>query len=166
MNGRTPAVVWPEDKREQVWALHLRGLAKRQIAVQVDLHRDTVAKLINECYREFGAERRARLKRKLESAVAHMQHIQAQAWADHDADDARECAVLEAAVPGARYQSQRSQYLRLALDAEKEIARLEGLYADDVQETVGVLFRIERVERVERVERIERVEVVKHDDSQ
>jgi hypothetical protein len=137
--------VWPSDKREQVWSLHLRGVQKTQIAAQVDLNRDTVAKLINECYREFGKERRARLRRKLDAAVAKMQHIQEQAWANHDADDERERYVLEHGEAGARYGSQRSQYLRIALDAEKEIARLEGLYADDVSDLTAVLFSVERV---------------------
>lgn len=135
----------PEDRREEVWTLHLRGMTKVRIAAEVGIHRETVARLINDCYREFGKERRARLKRKLDAAVAKMQHIQQQAWADHDADDEREQAVLEAAAPGVRYQSQRSSYLRLALDAEKEIARLEGLYADDVSDLTAVLFSVERV---------------------
>lgn len=41
-----------------------------------------------------------------------------------------------------RYQSQRSQYLRIILDAEKEIARLEGLYEGmlDVDGAVAVAF--------------------------
>jgi hypothetical protein len=37
-----------------------------------------------------------------------------------------------------RYQSQRSQYLRIILDAEKEIARLEGLYESLLNIDVGV----------------------------
>ncbi len=143
-NG-TVAKAKTRDLRERVWELHLRGVHKGEIAVQVGLHRNTVGRYIADCYREFGAERRARLKRKLESAVAHMQYVQRQAWVDHDADDARERAVLAASTPGVRYQSQRSAYLRLALDAEKEIARLEGLYADEVSDAVAIVFRIERV---------------------
>lgn len=117
------------DQREQVWTLHLRGLSMRQIALRLDLNRKTVARLLNECYREFGAERRARLKHKLDGAVAHMRHIQTQAWDDHDADDG----------------AQKSAHLRVALDAEKEVARLEGLYADDVSDLAAVLFSVERV---------------------
>jgi DNA-binding CsgD family transcriptional regulator len=118
-----------DDLREQVWTLHLRGLSMRQIALRLDLNRKTVARLVNECYREFGAERRARLKHKLDGAVAHMRHIQTQAWDDHDADDG----------------GQKSAHLRVALDAEKEVARLEGLYADDVSDLAAVLFSVERV---------------------
>lgn len=117
------------DQREQVWTLHLRGLSMRQIALRLDLNRKTVARLLNECYREFGAERRARLKHKLDGAVAHMRHIQTQAWDDHDADDG----------------AQKSAHLRVALDAEKEVARLEGLYADDVSDLAAVLFSVERI---------------------
>lgn len=116
-----------DDQREQVWTLHLRGLSMRQIALRLDLNRKTVARLLNECYREFGAERRARLKHKLDGAVAHMRHIQTQAWDDHDADDG----------------AQKSAHLRVALDAEKEVARLEGLYADDVSDLAAVLFSVE-----------------------
>ena len=162
------AVATPDDQREAVWTLHLRGVSQRQIARQLDLHRDTVGRLIRECYRDFGAERRARMKRGLEAAVARMRHVQEQAWVDHDADDERERAVLEAAVPGMRYTSQRASYLRLALDAEKEIARLEGLYAEDAPDLLGVLFQVIRVEsgrRPERPERQERV-VVEASDAQ
>lgn len=121
----------------------------RQIALRLSLNRKVVARLLGECEREFGAERRARLKRKLEGAIARMRHIQSQAWDDHDADDAREQAIIKASseeTSGMRYQSQRSQYLRLALDAEKEIARLEGLYEGllDV-EGAGAVFRIQKL---------------------
>ena len=118
-----------DDLREQVWMLHLRGVSMRQIALRLDLNRKVVARLLGECERAFGAERRARLKRKLERAIAGLRHVQAQAWDDHDSDEA----------------SQKSAHLRLALDAEKEIARLEGLYAGDVSDLAAVLFSVERV---------------------
>jgi len=136
----------PDDQRERVWELHLRGVSQRQISAQLDLHRDTVKRLVQEGYRQFGAERRARMKRGLDGAVARFRRVQQQAWVDHDADDERERAVLEKAEYGARYTSQRSAYLRLILDAEKEIARLEGLYADDAPDVLGVLFQVIRVE--------------------
>jgi hypothetical protein len=137
-----------DDLREQVWTLHLRGVSMRQIALRLTLNRKVVARLLGECEREFAAERRARLKRKLEGTIARMRHVQSQAWDDHDADDEREQASIKVSSEGAsdvRFQSQRSQYLRVALDAEKEIARLEGLYADDVSDLVAVLFSVERV---------------------
>jgi hypothetical protein len=124
----------PDDLREQVWTLHLRGRSQRQIALRLTLNRKVVARLLGECEREFAAERRARLKRKLENSIARMRHIQSQAWDDHDADD-----------ENGQEHSQKSLHLRLALDAEKEIARLEGLYADDVSDLVAVLFSVERV---------------------
>jgi hypothetical protein len=123
-----------DDLREQVWTLHLRGVSMRQIALRLTLNRKVVARLLGECEREFAAERRARLKRKLEGTIARMRHVQAQAWDDHDADD-----------ENGPEHSQKSLHLRLALDAEKEIARLEGLYADDVSDLVAVLFSVERV---------------------
>ena len=43
------------------------------------------------------------------------------------------------------YQSQRSQYLRVILDAEREIARLCGLYEAGVAVDGAVVFHIERV---------------------
>lgn len=135
--GTAPEPV-ADDLREQVWTLHLRGLSMRQIALRLDLNRKAVARLLGECERAFGAERRARLKRKLERAIAGLRHVQAQAWEDHDSDDAAE-------------KSEKSAHLRLALDAEREIARLEGLYASDTPDLVAVLFRVERVERTERV---------------
>ena len=148
------------DVREMVWTLHLRGVSKRQIAAQVGIHRDTVAKLINECYREFGAERRARLRRKLDAVVARLEQVQEQAWNDHDVDDARERWALEEAPVGTRYTSQRASYLRIALDAQKEIARLEGLYSDDASDVLGILFRIERTEQRRQTERQSEQQVV------
>ena len=96
-----------------------------------------------------------------------MRRIQEQAWDDHDADDERERQVLaltfaqaqaaQSQAPDSdaepsrkgressvsvKYQSQRSQYLRIILDAEKEIARLEGLYEGllDADAAVAVTF--------------------------
>lgn len=130
------------DIRARVWELHLRGYPKAAIAREVNLKRDTVADYIRQQYEEFGEERRAEAREKLEAAIARMRRIQQQAWVYADEDDERERAVLEAAKPGMRYQSQRSQYLRVVLDAEKEIARLEGLYDALVDESGGVVFRI------------------------
>lgn len=45
----------------------------------------------------------------------------------------------------ARYQSQRAQYLRVILDAEREIARLLGLYEKAGATEGTVVFRLERV---------------------
>jgi hypothetical protein len=71
------------------------------------------------------------LVERIEEAVARLRLVQAQAWADHDADEARERLVLGLVARGqadrARYQSQWAQYLRVVLEAEKEIARLDGL---------------------------------------
>ena len=102
-------------------------------------------------------ERKRSNARKLDGAVGRMRRLQEQAWADNDEDDRRERQVLalgqqpQPAADGKdgkdarqsnasiKYQSQRSQYLRIILDAEKEIARLEGLYEGmlDVDGAVG-----------------------------
>lgn len=96
-------------------------------------------------------ERKRSSARKLDGAVGRMRRLQEQAWADHDADDERERQVLalgqqpsdthegKPSNVSIRFQSQRSQYLRIILDAEKEIARLEGLYEGmlDVDGAVG-----------------------------
>ncbi len=106
-------------------------------------------------------ERKRSHARKLDGAVGRMRRLQEQAWADHDEDDQRERQALSLGSTGQqpsdgkadgkdarqssgpsvsiRFQSQRSQYLRIILDAEKEIARLEGLYDGllDVDGAVG-----------------------------
>lgn len=149
--------------RERAWELHLRGMPKARIARELGLDRGTVSRYIQACYAEVNSDGKASARRRLAGAIARMRRIQEQAWSDHDADDERERAVL-GAVLGAvlsgeaeghgeqpksrsmvRYQSQRSQYLRLALDAEKEIARLEGLYEASGDESGAVVFRIERL---------------------
>lgn len=125
-----------------MWERWLRGVPKSRIAAEFGLSRETVATLINECYAETASERKASLVRKQSAAIARMRRVQQQAWDYCDADDERERSVLERGVPGTRYQSQRSQYLRVIVDAEKEIARLEGLYeATDAGEG-AVEFRI------------------------
>lgn len=158
---QTPA----EMARARVWELHLRGIPKVRIAQSVNLDRGTVAKLIAACYAEIADERKQDARRKLDGAIQRMRLVQEQAWNDHDADDERECQVLALSCASVaendavadddqqrrksrdssvsiRYQSQRSQYLRIILDAEKEIARLEGLYEGllDVEGGIAVTF--------------------------
>lgn len=132
------------DRRARVWELHLRCMPQTRIAEQTGFHRTTVASIIKDWYREVGADRVEDQKEKLEAAISRMRRIQEQAWTDHDADDERERGVLERAIPGTRYQSQRGQYLKVILDAEKEIARLEGLYEALGDEMGAVVFRVVR----------------------
>lgn len=132
------------DVRARVWELHLRGVPRTRIGQKVGLDRHTVARMVADGYREVGADQRAEKRRMLDGAVARMRRIQEQAWDYCDADDARERSVLEAAVPGTRYQSQRGQYLKVILDAEKEISRLEGLYESLGEAEGAVVFRIIR----------------------
>lgn len=124
-------------QRERILELHLRGVPKSRIAHAVGVHRDSVARVLHTLYRELAGERREKLERKLAVAVARMRRIQEQAWEDHDR------AGDEAGSAG-----QRAQHLRIALDAEKEIARLEGLYEGVVEDGATVVLRIERMERV------------------
>lgn len=157
-----------ESVRARAWEMHLRGIPKTRIAQALSLDRGTVARIITACYAEVASDQKFNPARKLGEAVQRMRRLQEQAWVDHDADDEREQAVLAlASSPDGenggesesepdgnkpegrkrgresnvtvRYQSQRSQYLRLILDAEKEIARLEGLYDSllDVEGAVG-----------------------------
>ena len=142
------------DVRARVWELHLRGVTKARIGEMVGLHRNTVARYLAAMYRELGAERKGMMERKLLGAVARMRRVQEQAWLNHDADDERERAVLfgEAVKRGARYQSQRCQYLRVILEAEKEIARLEGLYEALGDDGGEVVFRIVRVSEAQEAE--------------
>jgi hypothetical protein len=59
-----------------------------------------------------------------------MRLVEEQAWADHDADDG----------------GQRSRYLRIILDVEREIARLEGLYEVALDDGGGeVVFTFRKV---------------------
>lgn len=172
---REPSLADVVDLRTRVWELHLRGLPRTRIAEQVGLNRQTVGRYITACLREMGAEQREQRERMLAAAVARMRRVQEEAWADHDADDERERAVLAlvvgeaGAIDGgeaqgekrdererggergsggrimARYQSQRAQYLRVILDAEREIARLHGLYEAGAAVDGAIVFRIERL---------------------
>jgi hypothetical protein len=130
--ARQEVVASPYDVRTRVWELHLRGLTRTRIGEQVGLNRQTVARYIAACLREMGAEQREQRERMLATAVARMRHVQQQAWADHDDDEDS--------------TAQRAQYLRVILDAEREIARLCGLYDVSAASEGAVVFRIERVE--------------------
>ena len=154
-----------EDVRARAWGMYLSGAPKSRIARALALDRETVSRYIRACYAEVADERRMTLARKLDGAVARWRRVQEQAWDDHDADDEREGQVfavaLERASLGARegsdgasrraaahvsvrYRSQRSQYLRIILDAEREIARLEGLYEGALDDGEAVTFTISR----------------------
>ena len=153
-----------ETQRARVWELHLRGVPKTRIARLVGIHYETVRKIIMACYAEVAEERKLTTARKLGEAVQRMRLVQEQAWSDHDADDEREQRVLALSLAQAaadtntketkevrpsnvsiRYQSQRSQYLRIILDAEKEIARLEGLYEGLLDVEDAAVFRITKI---------------------
>ena len=160
---QTPA----EMARARVWRLHMRGYPKVRIAAEVNLDRGTVSKIITAYYadiRDEGKSLRRDARRELDEAIQRMRMVQQQAWDDHDADDEREQRVLALSIAQAnqvsdddeprkgresavsiRYQSQRSQYLRIILDAEKEIARLEGLYEGLLDVEGAAVFRITKL---------------------
>ncbi len=133
-----------EARWQQVWELHLRGWSRAHIARETGLTARTVTRIVKRQYVDVGYNREATLEEKLTAAIERMRHVQRQAWADHDEDAEHERQVLAAMGVGAapaggdgaekweigpvRYQSQRAQYLRVILDAEREIARLQGLY--------------------------------------
>lgn len=131
--------------RVRAWELYLRGMSKAAIARELKRDRGTVAGWIQADYVDLERERVVKRQRDLLGAIARLRNVQRAAWADHDADDERERAVLAAAIPGTRYQSQRSQYLRVVMDAEREIARLCGLYEAGVLSEGTVVFRLERL---------------------
>ncbi len=121
----------PEQDLARMWEMFLRGVPKTRIAEALGIERHTVARHLSAMYREVAEERKISNARKLDMAVARMRCVEVQAWADHDADDG----------------GQRSRYLRVILEVEKAIARLEGLY--DVAPDDGggeVVFTLRRLE--------------------
>jgi hypothetical protein len=121
----------PEMALARMWEMYLRGVPKTRIAMALGIERHTVARHLRAMYREVAEERKSSNARKLDMAVARMRLVEVQAWADHDADDG----------------GQRSRHLRLVLDVEREIARLEGLYEVALDDGGGeVVFTIRRLE--------------------
>ena len=116
------------DLRGQVWSLHLRGHSFRAIGQELHVYRESVARIVRACYAELGQDHEEALQGAQDEAIARLRHIQRQVWADHDLDAEREASALAQGADGPRFTSQRAQYLRLALDCEREIARLRGLY--------------------------------------
>lgn len=117
----------PEMMLTRMWDMHMRGVPKTRIAAVLGIERHTVARRLRAMYREVAEERKISNARKLDMAIARMRCVGVQAWTDLDADDG----------------GQRSRYLRIILDVEKAIARLEGLYEvalDDGGENVNVFF--------------------------
>jgi hypothetical protein len=129
---RERGTVASADVRSKVWLRYLRGVSYTAIGVELDLNRGTVARIVRACYQQVRHERQGTLADALEESIARIRHMQQQAWENHDQEE-------EA--------TQRATHLRLALDCEKEIARLRGLYGAVVPEVdATVVFRIELVE--------------------
>lgn len=123
----------PEMALTRMWEMFLRGVPKSRIAETLGIERHTVARHLRAMYREVAEERRISNARKLDMAVARMRLVEERAW--DSLDDAG----------GHPYQ-----YLRVILEVEKAIARLEGLYEvaldDDGGEVVVTFRKVEPVE--------------------
>jgi hypothetical protein len=126
------SVVVAEDQVQRALVLWLRGESYAAIGRTLGVHRQTAAELVRQAYAEVRESADVSGRQMVAEAVERMRGVQRQAWADHDADEEREVALLERALAGqlegVRIQSQRAQYLKVILEAEKEIARLQGLY--------------------------------------
>jgi hypothetical protein len=126
------SVVVAEDQVQRALALWLRGESYAGIGRHLGVHRQTAAELVRQAYAEVRESGDLSGRQMVAEAVERMRTVQRQAWADHDADEEREVVLLERALAGGlesvKIQSQRAQYLRVILEAEKEIARLQGLY--------------------------------------
>lgn len=120
----------PDATVSRMWELYIQGFPKTRIAETLGVDRHTVARHINATYKDVAAERKISNARKLNEAVARWRRVQVQAW-----------GYLESG----ENENQRSQYLRIILDAEKEIARLEGLYEGILDVDGGAVFRIQKL---------------------
>ena len=159
-----------EPQRVRVWDLYLRGWSCKHIAAEVGINHVTARRIINQSYRDMGYDRKKTLEEKLAVAVERMRLVQRQAWIDHDqeVEDAEQIAPRRSrrgrkaatnsseqpadAMPPmvTRRGVQRALFLRIVMDAELEIARLEGLYEGLQQPSIGTILEIRRLPDGER----------------
>lgn len=116
-SGDTPEV--PEvpeidEKRERAYSLHLRGRSYRAIAVELSVDKDTVQRWVKAVAAASAPRRKQAIQQAQRDAVARFREIQSAAWSLYEAKD-------------------DTSALNTALNAEREIAKLRGLYdvADD-----------------------------------
>lgn len=112
---------------DHAWQLHLRGYSYRDIARQLKLDKDTVNAYVKRIAKETAPARREKRQEWLRQAVSRLQNVQAHAWDYFD-------------------RSSDISALNTITNAEKEIARLRGLYDTATEDAGagGVLITISR----------------------
>jgi len=105
---------------ERAFALYCQGRRTGLIAAELAVSPSTVRRWVRERLRLLASEERAEHAHHLLRAIESQRAIASAAWIAYE----RECLDLEASAPG-----QCARYLSIASAAQREVARLEGLYA-------------------------------------
>ena len=137
----------PIPLREQAFALHCQGLRSPAISAQLGVPQRTIRAWIAADLKILAEEQRATRREQLALAVERQHTLTAAAWSEFEAEIAArhtlldalllaltsagtspESATANAPIPRLPASTPAPRYLTLILQADKEIARLLGLY--------------------------------------
>ena len=121
--------MWPRDQQRAAQALdrYLQGDRVTTIAADLHLSPSTVRRWINEQLGQIAQEENAARVEQLQAAIETQRATAREAWAAYHREQTR----LESLTPENalhRPYNHAHTYLRLALIAQREVARLQGLY--------------------------------------
>jgi transposase-like protein len=105
---------------ERAFTLYCQGRRTGAIASEMGVSSSTVRRWVRERLRALAGEERAEHAHHLLRAIESQRAIASAAWSAYE----RECLDPEPGVTG-----QCARYLSIASAAQREVARLEGLYA-------------------------------------
>ena len=121
--------MWPRDQQRAAQALDRYLQGDRVTAIAADLHisPSTVRRWINDQLSQIAQEENTARVEQLQAAIETQRATAREAWAAYHREQAR----LESLTPENalhRPYIHAHTYLRLALIAQREVARLQGLY--------------------------------------
>lgn len=121
--------MWPRDEQRAAQALdrYLQGERVTTIAASFNLSPSTVRRWINDQLSQIASDDKTARVEQLQAAIETQRATAHEAWAAYHREVARLETLSEQDMPHRPYIHAHT-YLRLALIAQREVARLQGLY--------------------------------------
>jgi hypothetical protein len=116
---------------QRIWELHLQRQPVMDIASALNLHRNTVGKIIKKITSELSAHQHERLEVARQEAIASLDWLLRDAWTS-----AGKCSVDSPTRVG---------YLRIVLEALRHQQRLMGLELVTINHRLAALDRIDTI---------------------
>jgi transposase len=121
-----------EDPREQAFALYCRGLRSPAIAARLGVPERTIRRWLQRAQNQLNDRRLHDRKAELLRAIETQRAVIAAAWDAHDREcdirDALRDAILSGHDDHPYRAAHAARYLAVIVAAQREIARLQGLY--------------------------------------